>query len=172
MLKRPEEHKSSLRLTLCKLYDGDIAVGGLIQTAGGQGVLRRLRFPRTRHDVIKPAMLACILGVVAGVAMLAYGNFGRPSTVAAATTPETLRIVAAPLDSSSPLPTGVETRARADTGAAAVMASTETLVSADPNSDPITPQPASVASQDPQMADDAAAAGMTAHVRADSATLG
>ncbi len=149
------------------MYDGDIVVGSLIQLGGDQTVRRRFRLPRTRHEAIKPCMLACILGVVAGVAMLAYGNFGRPSTVEAATTPQTLRIVAAPLESSSPVPTDVKRLARADRNAAATLASAETP--ADPT---IAPEPALAASQDPQVADDAAAAGMTSHIRADSATLG
>jgi hypothetical protein len=58
-----------------------------------------------------------------------------------------------------------------DSGVAARLASTEVPGPVDPTSDPVAP-PALAASQDPQMADDAAASGMTAHVRADSATLG
>ncbi len=100
--------------------------------------------------------------------MLAYGNFGRPSTVEAATAPQTLRIVAAPLDAGSPVPTGVEHAARVAMDTSTKLASTDpaTLI------DPAPTTSAAPAAADPQMADDAAAAGMTAHVQADSSTLG
>ena len=114
-------------------------------------------------------MLACVLGVAAGIAMLAYGNFGRPSTVEAATTPQTLRIVAAPLDSQSPLPTGIDSPARTDPAADTKLASVETA----PDQTSLTiSAPAPTSEMDPQIADDAAAAGMTAHVQADRSNLG
>jgi len=118
-------------------------------------------------------MVAALLGVVAGIAMLAYGNFGRPSTVEAATS-GTLQIVAAPAPPDtlsfgprSPVPTGIVSSPQPLPAASLDSPSVETSAAVDvTDAAPETPAP------DAQVAADAASTGMTAHVPSDAANLG
>ena len=113
-------------------------------------------------------MIASLLGVAAGIAMLAYGNFARPATVETASS-GTLQIVAAPPESPTfgprtPVPTGI-------------VSPPQPLAAAD-----IDPQPAEVSATvdatpetsapDAQVAEDAASTGMTAHVPSGGPNLG
>ena len=116
-------------------------------------------------------MLACILGVAAGIAMLAYGNFGQASTAEAAGGPQRLQIVAAPMETPTPMDVANQLPAVRAAAPAADAAPIQTAQVANPAPDltaTSTPTPAI----DSEMAQDAASAGMTAHVQSAAPSLG
>ena len=153
-------------------------MASLIQAGGGQEVYGRdarehtelARSGPKRHNTIRHGMIASLIGVAAGAAMLVYGNFGHPSAVQAESS-QTIRIVAAPLDSQPQLVSGP----KMDTH---VMAPAEvSLAAADPTPTQIdqspvvaTPMPDPVVDQ--QVAEDAASTGMTTRAPTDASGLG